>query len=65
MSVVEEYKMMEQNKTIALYERLIEEQNKVIVSLTNIIKNPYIIVTDDKGNITQTINQLEAFRRGL
>lgn len=57
--------MMEQDKVIALYERLIEEQNKVIETLTNIIKNPYIVITDEKGKITQTINQLEHFRRGL
>lgn len=57
--------MMEQDKAIALYERLIEEQNKVIETLTNIIKNPYIVITDDKGKITQTINRLEHFRRGL
>lgn len=57
--------MMVQDKTIEYYERIIENQNKVIETLTNIIKNPYIVITDDKGKITQTINQLEHFRRSL
>lgn len=57
--------MIETDKTIELYERLIEQQNIVIEKLTNIIKNPYIVITDEKGKITQTINQLEYFRRGL
>ncbi len=57
--------MIEVDKTIEYYERIIEQQNKVIETLTNIIKNPYIVITDDNGKITQTINQLEHFRRGL
>lgn len=57
--------MMEQDKTIEYYERIIEHQNKVIETLTNIIKEPYIVIADDKGKITQTINRLEYFRRGL
>lgn len=57
--------MMEQDKTIEYYERIINHQNKVIEVLTNLIKEPYIVIADDKGKITQTIDRLEYFRRGL
>ena len=57
--------MSEETKNVVeLYERLLEEQQKVIEGLVRIIKNPCIIVTDEKGKVIKTINQLEYFREG-
>lgn len=54
----------ETKKVVELYERLLEEQQKVVEGLVRIIKNPCIVVTDEKGKVIKTINQLDYFREG-
>lgn len=55
----------ETKQAIELYERLLESQQKVIESLTNVIHHPFILVQDEKGKVTKEINLLEEFRKGL
>ena len=54
----------ETKKVVELYERLLEEQQKVVEGLVRIIKNQCIVVTDEKGKVIKTINQLDYFREG-